>query len=442
MNTKPNTDTPPLRVLLIVDSLYWVIGNFAKQIKTFPTPIHATICSQFSLRKTIKRFGNLSTPFDVIHFMNDMSFNPFEGKLPTVTTFHHRDSKTKMQQFFESAAVMTVSKQWRDYLIEKGIPHEDIFQIPFGVDTNTFCQPKEGEIERIRTSLKIPVNALVIGFSGKPTSNCDGRKGLDCFSQGIHQLHSRHPNMATLLIGPGWHQFAKKLRNDGIFCTHISYKIDHKQIAQLYRALDIFWVTSRIEGGPVPLLEAMASGLPCISTPVGAALDLIESEKNGFFVPFNSPEEFVKISLDLLNDRILKKRIGKEARQTIVQKRQWNQSKEKVTHLYECAIQKFHSRQAKEQPTLRKEKAFSPEMNTQPEEPMQILEFSSSKVQNWMKACEEINGIKMMTKTREWKAAGRFGLKALRTNPFDPMLWKEILLAVKKSQKSRPLQLT
>jgi len=53
----------------------------------------------------------------------------------------------------------------------------------------------------------------------------------------------------------------------------------------VYRALDIFVLTSSIEGLPLALFEAMASGVPTISTDVGAISEVIEDGKTGIVVP-------------------------------------------------------------------------------------------------------------------------------------------------------------
>ena len=145
-------------------------------------------------------------------------------------------------------------------------------------------------------------------------------------------------------MGLGWQGLAKEIRKQGIPCTLAPYEMTHENVAKSYSAMDLFWVTSRVEGGPVPLLEAMASSLPCISTPVGAALDLIHSNKNGFIVSFDSPELFVDRSLQLAQDETLRICIGKEARKTIVQKNQWNQVGEKLQELYVLAIKNFHTK--------------------------------------------------------------------------------------------------
>jgi len=64
----------------------------------------------------------------------------------------------------------------------------------------------------------------------------------------------------------------------------------------LMRAADIYVNTSLSEGMPLSILEAMATGLPVISTSVGGILDLIKHEENGFLIP---PKDYRKLALSI-----------------------------------------------------------------------------------------------------------------------------------------------
>jgi glycosyltransferase involved in cell wall biosynthesis len=59
---------------------------------------------------------------------------------------------------------------------------------------------------------------------------------------------------------------------------------DVDAVAQAYDAIDVCVVTSRDEGGPRAVLEAMATGAPLVSTRVGQAADLVRHGENGWLV--------------------------------------------------------------------------------------------------------------------------------------------------------------
>lgn len=85
---------------------------------------------------------------------------------------------------------------------------------------------------------------------------------------------------------------------------------------EVYRAMQsgkIFVMNSKSEGGPRVLLEAMALGLPVISTQVGIAPYVIKEGMNGLFTT-GTPDDLVQKIQKLLEDADLRKRLGEEAR--------------------------------------------------------------------------------------------------------------------------------
>ena len=429
----------PIRVLFIVDSLYWVIGNFAHQITKNNPGIQAVTCSQFAIRKAINRFNSFPTYFDVIHLLGTKNIQGFWGALPIVTTFHHLDPATDLRPFHRSDAVMTVSSQWHNYLTQLGIPESHQTLVPFGVDTNNFYPQEDENRVKIRKALRFFNNAFALGFSSRRISNINNSKAVSCFLQALKKLRQDLPNLATLIIGPGWQALAKNIRQQGIPCTQAPYEITHERVAKYYQAMDLYWVTSRVEGGPVPLLEAMASGIPCISTPVGAALDLIKNQQNGFMVSFDSPKQFADLTSQLAGNRELGNKIGMEARKTILQERTWSQSQLKMLELYERAIKNFEAAHYQEfaqnwqgHRIKGTSKAFSSPKPTE-------LDFFSPQIQKWMKACEHLNGLRMVLEMGEWKAAIQIGFRAIRKAPFDYYVWLELFkILMNQTKKKSP----
>ena len=197
-NDKTNEEHPRLRVLLIVDSLYWTIGHFACQVAKDNPRIEAVICSQYVIRQFIKRFGKFPLTFDLVHFLNTKTMEPFCGRMPIVATLHHMDSSTNVACLENCDAVMTVSGQWYQYLIDFGIPREKVGVVPFAVDSDQFYPVSRDEQCQVRHLLKISEDAFVIGFSGKRTSDNDGRKGMDCLVEGLKKMRQANPRLATV----------------------------------------------------------------------------------------------------------------------------------------------------------------------------------------------------------------------------------------------------
>jgi colanic acid/amylovoran biosynthesis glycosyltransferase len=93
----------------------------------------------------------------------------------------------------------------------------------------------------------------------------------------------------------------------------------HERVLELYRHADIFALASFAEGIPVVLMEAMAMGIPCVSTRITGIPELIEEGVSGFMVPPAS-EEALAVALErLVEDPELCIRIGLAARAKVVE---------------------------------------------------------------------------------------------------------------------------
>jgi glycosyltransferase involved in cell wall biosynthesis len=79
----------------------------------------------------------------------------------------------------------------------------------------------------------------------------------------------------------------------------------YEEIAALYAALDAYAVPSRQEGGPKGVLEAMASGVPVVSTRVGQAAELIEDGVNGRLVDVGDAAALASALVEVAGDRAL-----------------------------------------------------------------------------------------------------------------------------------------
>jgi glycosyltransferase involved in cell wall biosynthesis len=76
---------------------------------------------------------------------------------------------------------------------------------------------------------------------------------------------------------------------------------------------DIFALASFAEGLPVALMEAMALGVPCVSTSIAAVPELIENKENGLLVSPANPEALSAALKLLANDAILRRQLGRNA---------------------------------------------------------------------------------------------------------------------------------
>jgi len=90
---------------------------------------------------------------------------------------------------------------------------------------------------------------------------------------------------------------------------------------------------------PNGLLEAMAYGVACIATRVGAVPNVIEDGINGLLVPAGDAAALMAAMKRFLVDDSLAARLGKEARRTVERRFDWTQSADRIMALYDRLLE-------------------------------------------------------------------------------------------------------
>lgn len=93
--------------------------------------------------------------------------------------------------------------------------------------------------------------------------------------------------------------------------------VDSQMRDALLAKADIFLLPSHFEGLPMALLEAMSWGLPCITTPVGGIPDIVDDGVDGLLRPVGDVEALADAMRQLIDDPVLRQRLGKAARRRI-----------------------------------------------------------------------------------------------------------------------------
>lgn len=97
----------------------------------------------------------------------------------------------------------------------------------------------------------------------------------------------------------------------------------------------LFVLPSYFEGLPMGILEALATGTPVITTPVGGIPDAVIDGYNGFLVPTNSPQQIAERIKKVLNDKNLWRKLSENAMLTIRDNFSMKQTEEKLRVLYD-----------------------------------------------------------------------------------------------------------
>lgn len=197
---------------------------------------------------------------------------------------------------------------------QQHIPSNKLCVIPNGVDTNRF---KPGKAEALRDSLGISREAVVVGM----IAHFRGNKDHDTWLRAAADVLKSHPD--TIFISAGaadgdtaGHYFgrATRLCHELGIESAVKFLGPRADVAELYSMLDMKVLSSRFEGTPNVVLEAMAAGLPTIVTDVSDNARIVQDGTTGFVVPMGDAKQMAQRMSELVGNATLRRQMGEAAR--------------------------------------------------------------------------------------------------------------------------------
>jgi glycosyltransferase involved in cell wall biosynthesis len=195
----------------------------------------------------------------------------------------------------ELARVQVTHGEMHDLVVSAGVDASRVFRIPIGVSVDVFTPSTPASRAAARRVLGLPEHGFVVGsFQKDGVGWGEGHepkaiKGPDVLLEALRILAGHVPELQVLLSGPA--RGFVKAGLDELGIPYVHRVVDrYEEMAGLYAALDAYVVPSRQEGGPKAVLEAMAAGVPVVSTRVGQAAELIRDRENGLLVDVEDAE--------------------------------------------------------------------------------------------------------------------------------------------------------
>lgn len=224
-----------------------------------------------SIWKVSKRINTGS--YDLVHIHYGFSglylLAPLVNKIPTITTFHGSDIQPKGGNGWISVFVSRIVARHSDAAIVLNDDMETMVKpycanthmIPCAVDIHTFKPLPKTEDSK----------TLQIVF---PSNHERKVKNYSLFCRVLKILETKY----------GINAEERELKN-----------LSRREIAQLYSNVDVLLMTSKSEGSPQAVKEAMSCNLPCVSTPVGDVAVLLKGVKDSYVSKEHNAEELAEL---------------------------------------------------------------------------------------------------------------------------------------------------
>ncbi len=211
--------------------------------------------------------------------------------------------------------ILTVSRNTRRRIINSGLQSKDVAVLYNGIDTDYWHPSSVPPV--LKKELGLQPDQILIGTVARITYD----KDLPTFFKVAKFVSEKHPNVKFAIIGDGYGDElaqAKILANDLGLEDLIHFTGHRTDLREIYASLDIFLMTSITEGLPNTALEAMAMGVPVVSTSVGGIPELVVHGETGLLCPVGNSSALSSAIMHLLENSGRKKQLSQSARQHIL----------------------------------------------------------------------------------------------------------------------------
>lgn len=211
--------------------------------------------------------------------------------------------------------MMTVGHRAKDDLLRRcpWLRPESIEVIHNGKDTQQFRPERRDALKR---AWRLPAHTVLFGV----TSRVSGRKGHRILLEALARLVpvESHIYLAIVGAGPEQKRLERQISELGLG-DRVHWLGFRRDVPDLLSSFDAFVLPSLSEAEAFPntLVEAMASGLPCITTDVGSVREILVNEQSGLLVAPGSVEELAAAIQRVAADSDLRRRLGMEARRRV-----------------------------------------------------------------------------------------------------------------------------
>jgi glycosyltransferase involved in cell wall biosynthesis len=206
------------------------------------------------------------------------------------------------------AVIVTGGELTRRALVERdGLSAARVHAFPIGVDVNEFC-PGAPDHD-LRAELGVDRSHRLVGI----ISYLRAYKGHEYFIEAAARVLARRRDVVFLIVGEGPLEGVLRdliaRRGIGDTVRMLGFRED---LLNVFRSLDAF-VIPTVEADTIPqvLMQALAVGLPVVSTMVGSIPDVIADGETGFIVPPKDPDRLAERIERLLDDAGLAEKVGR-----------------------------------------------------------------------------------------------------------------------------------
>jgi glycosyltransferase involved in cell wall biosynthesis len=144
------------------------------------------------------------------------------------------------------------------------------------------------------------------------------QKGFDYAIDAFARFAKKYSYVKLVIIGGGDATVYRQQADKAGVADRLIFTGFRGDIPELIQAGDLYWLTSRSEGVPNTMLEAMAVKMPVVAFDIAGVAEVLRRDNsNGFLVPFEDTAGVVAATIKLIEDPLLRRQVGENGFQTV-----------------------------------------------------------------------------------------------------------------------------
>ena len=206
--------------------------------------------------------------------------------------------------------VLMVSDTMREIISRYGVDPQRMMWIRNAIDSKYFRRSGVPDAA-FRAELGIPPGATVVGAVGR----LNGEKDYPNLLRAAQILLQERPDLYFVIAGKGeLEPELKALAAELGVAQRVIFMGHFHDVRKVFELMDLYVLSSTREGLPNTVLEAMAMGVPIVSTDVDGVKEAVSDQREAFLVPAQDSVKLAEGIARMLDDRELRERLARDAR--------------------------------------------------------------------------------------------------------------------------------
>jgi glycosyltransferase involved in cell wall biosynthesis len=226
--------------------------------------------------------------------------------------------------------VICVSDDLYDACRQLSIPPQRLKLVHNAIDTDEFARTQD--VTTAKRNLGIAPERFMIGAVGRLSPE----KGFDRLIRVVAALVRRGVDLTLLIVGEGEQraELDRLIEELGVG-EHVRLWGYAGDVRPLFEAMDLFVLSSRREGLPNVVLEAMAMEVPLIATSIAGIPQLVQHQQNGLLVEPDNHDELFAAVQRMISEPDLRRRLAAEARVLVATQYSFARRMQKIRDIYD-----------------------------------------------------------------------------------------------------------